>query len=533
MSGICLYIRAYYFASLRIASMVLASSVRVVSISAMIVSTRILSYHIDTSDDMSVISLVFWVLFSGVVDFFEKSIDPLRSTMIFCAVFLPIHGTLDRSLSSSICMACISVSLPSPRSDRAVLPPMPFTLLRLRNRWRSSIDINQNKSSLTSVLWWWIQRDIFFSWERFPRTEGDTSISKPSPVPCTCTVKVIPSIARMSHSIYQNIGCIIEKKHKITSIMEKTNNIIDIFVDIVDNYGDMGFAIEFIQACRVEYGEQFNYNLWTNNVSKMYEFARLAGIADIDIVDIVDFWYLRKSAIWISLLHAPIPDLNFFAEKALILRIDYISLDPTWIENNEWEYIWSTPDRQIIELIPSPLQDSAGLIPAIIQQPISQIDKHIVIFAYSDCLNHIDWKSFPDDINIFVFGKIDSDRQNIISLDFLPSHEFYSLLDSSEFVIIRGEVSFAHMIQTRLPFFWNIYSGIGGFPREQSEQYLAMIDASPEYCDIHSILNSQKSGKISYSDCVWVLSHTWFSSARTHNLIHTVKKHIDRFNNSI
>jgi hypothetical protein len=93
----------------------------------------------------------------------------------------------------------------------------------------------------------------------------------------------------MSHSIYQNIGCIIEKKHKITRIMEKINNIIDIFVDIVDNYGDMGFACEFIQACRVEFGDEYTYILWTNNISKMQEFARQTGVSGIDIGDIVDF----------------------------------------------------------------------------------------------------------------------------------------------------------------------------------------------------------------------------------------------------
>ncbi len=156
-----------------------------------------------------------------------------------------------------------------------------------------------------------------------------------------------------------------------------------------------------------------------------------------------------------------------------------------------------------------------------------------MIFAYSVTLNRIDWDSFPDDIQIFVFGKIDSKRENIIAFDFLPSHEFYSMLDTSEFVIIRGEVTFAHMIQTRVPFFWNIYSDIGGFPTEQSEQYLSMMNASSEYRDIHSILNNQKPGKISYQDCIRVFSHGRLPLPRIHNLIHTVKKHIDRFNNSI
>lgn len=202
---IFLCIGSYYFASLRIASTVLASSERVVSMLAIVVSTRTLSYPIDTSEDIRVTSLVFWCFISVGVDFFVKSIDPLRSTMIFCAVFLPIPGTLERSLSSSIWMACIRVSLPRPRSASAVFPPIPFTLFRSRKRCRSSVEINPNKSSLTSVLWWWIHTAIGFSLSRVPRTEGDTRISKPNPVPATFTVSVIPSMARMSHSIYQNI----------------------------------------------------------------------------------------------------------------------------------------------------------------------------------------------------------------------------------------------------------------------------------------------------------------------------------------
>jgi hypothetical protein len=47
----------------------------------------------------------------------------------------------------------------------------------------------------------------------------------------------------------------------------------------------MGFACEFIQACRNEY----TYTVWTNNTAKMQKFARQVGIFDIEIVDIVDF----------------------------------------------------------------------------------------------------------------------------------------------------------------------------------------------------------------------------------------------------
>jgi hypothetical protein len=71
---------------------------------------------------------------------------------------------------------------------------------------------------------------------------------------------------------------------------------------------------------------------------------------------------MRKSAIVVSILHAPIPDLDIFAHRALILRVDYISLDLSWVSQNGTEHITSTPDRQIVELIPSVLEGGAGLI---------------------------------------------------------------------------------------------------------------------------------------------------------------------------
>lgn len=183
------------------------------------------------------------------------------------------------------------------------------------------------------------------------------------------------------------------------------------------------------------------------------------------------------------MLHASIPNLDLFSLRALILRIDYISLDPLWIQKNETEHISSTENRQIIELIPSPLSGSAGLIPSksFDQKNSKNTSKHITVFCYTETPNHIDWDTFPEDVIVYVFGKVESKKSNIIHLDFLLSSEFYSLLDSSEFVIIRGEVSFAHMIQTSVPFFWDMYRGIGGFPEEQSEQFLSFLSVDEEY----------------------------------------------------
>lgn len=317
--------------------------------------------------------------------------------------------------------------------------------------------------------------------------------------------------------------------------MQKTPIIIDIFVHVVDNYGDMGFACEFILMCQCELGKGYEYSIWTNDIHKVYAFVRQAGVLGVLIGDIVDFWNMRKSAIWIFLLHSPIPNLDLFEEKALILRIDYLSLDPIWIQNNEKEHILSTPDRQIIELIPSPLIGSAGII--WLCSWISKIDtpkeNHISIFAYSETLNYFDWESFPDDIIVYVFWKVNSERKNIIPLGHISIHDFYLLIDTSQFVIIRGEVSFAHVIQGSVPFFWNIYKSIGGFPSEQSKQFLSMIEANSEYRKIHQILNGQRKWIITYKNILSALSWTRFPILHIQDLILTVKKYIDRFHNSI
>ena len=61
-------------------------------------------------------------------------------------------------------------------------------------------------------------------------------------------------------------------------IMHKKTFIIDIFVDIVDNYGDMGFACESILALETEYPGIFTYVIWTNNTQKMTSFITSFGL---------------------------------------------------------------------------------------------------------------------------------------------------------------------------------------------------------------------------------------------------------------
>lgn len=193
----------FYFASCCIALTVRISSESVLSISRRTSSTRDLSYHIWQSELMSAISEVFFWIHEG--DFFEKSIDHFRSTIIFWAVFFPIPGTEERILSSSNCIAFMRLSLPRPRRLSAVLPPTPLTFRRSRKRDRSSISTNPKSDSLTSVRWWWIHISSEFPIEAWERSIGEAKTSNPSHVPRTSIVSDMPSMARIVPEKCQNI----------------------------------------------------------------------------------------------------------------------------------------------------------------------------------------------------------------------------------------------------------------------------------------------------------------------------------------
>jgi hypothetical protein len=75
----------------------------------------------------------------------------------------------------------------------------------------------------------------------------------------------------------------------MNSIAQKPEIIIDIFVTVIDNYGDMGFACELISAIEQEYGEQYTCVIWTDDVMAMSDFVSISGVGDIAIGDISEF----------------------------------------------------------------------------------------------------------------------------------------------------------------------------------------------------------------------------------------------------
>lgn len=168
--------RFYFCEILLMASRVFSSSVIFFGRSQMILSRVFLSYHICTREAMSWIS--FGSIFPDFCETFVKSIDHLSSTIIFWAVFFPIQGTLERTISSSDSMALYIASSQSPSIAIAVFHHIPLTFRSVRKRDRSRGLENPKRVWLTSVIWWCthtsIVSPIWYLW-----SDGAINTSKP------------------------------------------------------------------------------------------------------------------------------------------------------------------------------------------------------------------------------------------------------------------------------------------------------------------------------------------------------------------
>ena len=120
--------------------------------------------------------------------------------------------------------------------------------------------------------------------------------------------------------------------------------------------------------------------------------------------------------ITISLFHTKIPD---FVQKIkrLILRVDYLSFDPEWIKMTGNEHAFSTKETRIIEIVPSFLRGSAGVLEHTFPEnsrekwlqkknlpEILREKKWLSVFIYSATLERIIF-DLSDDWVLFILGR--------------------------------------------------------------------------------------------------------------------------------
>ena len=96
-----------------------------------------------------------------------------------------------------------------------------------------------------------------------------------------------------------------------TNSLYRHPRIIDILLNVIDNFGDIGFCSELISAWRREVDTDSIFCIWTNNTSAVSSFVdknrHILGRIEIKHID--DFGRERLSNIVLALFHADIPDV--------------------------------------------------------------------------------------------------------------------------------------------------------------------------------------------------------------------------------
>ena len=235
--------------------------------------------------------------------------------------------------------------------------------------------------------------------------------------------------------------------------------IINILISIVDNYGDMGTALEWCEAYERQYPGDARFVYWVDRVEDFLHFSHATRPSqEYEIHDLQKYLSDNTSPVTISFLSAPrVPNTHF--AKSLSLHIGYLSFDKKWTQGNESEHIFSTKKHTMIELVPSILETGAGLIPHRDArytreelQKMLAIDGDVradwlVFFLYADTFARIDWTTFSKSSMIFFIGTGHAPIPNAFAYSLLPTDVYYSLLTHSNFSIIRGDTTLAEMLQ--------------------------------------------------------------------------------------
>lgn len=291
---------------------------------------------------------------------------------------------------------------------------------------------------------------------------------------------------------------------------------IDIFCEIIDNYGDIGVVYRLAHELYETYDKKIKIRVFLNRIDEFLAInkkAKKLEIQEITGISYITFDYLEKnidkfkpSSVIIEAFGCNIS--NIYMEKAyfesdLLINLEYLSAED-WIEDF---HLMSSPigkgKLKKIFFMPGFTQKSGGIIIdddyikrienvknnydfyknkylsdidttnklvgtifsyeknfENLLKNLEELDKNIVLLAMGsktqESIKKILKKNQKNIIEVFgntwKYGKID-----IVMYDFLNQEEYEELINLVDFNFVRGEDSFIRAVLTGKPYIWHIY----------------------------------------------------------------------------
>jgi len=308
---------------------------------------------------------------------------------------------------------------------------------------------------------------------------------------------------------------------------------IDIFCDVVDNFGDAGVTYRLARNL-AEVLPEVRIRLFTNG---MNAFANLnLDIKGFELLpyDVLKENFIRRyppAELIIEAFACHIPELYYqtaLKRECLIINLDHLSAEK-WIEGVHLKESLTGAKAKKYFFMPGFNENSGGLI---LDRELTQLEKAelrkefcarfgldgdgllATVFTYEhDFCNFVgDLASSGRKIELIVFGeksqksfepylKMRNDKIKIVFSDFITQEEYDSLLKVTDLNFVRGEDSWARACLSGKPFIWHSYHQEDNYQlvkvrafNDLMKNYFDDDDLFKEYSEFQMVFNDRTDG---------------------------------------
>ena len=289
---------------------------------------------------------------------------------------------------------------------------------------------------------------------------------------------------------------------------------LDIFCEIIDNYGDIGVVYRVAKELQKSFENRVKIRVFLNRIDEFMKInsnVKDTGFQEIDGIVYVTFQYLKEnidkfktSDVIIEAFGCNIPEE--YMEKAyegstLMINLEYLSAED-WIEDfhlqssplgkgklkkyffmpgfteksggviadsnyiNRMEKVNSNRkeyEKKYLSMIENVDLKLVGTVFSYeknfepLFRDLKEIDRDVVLLALGEkTQNSI--KEFLKKNSVEVFGNyIKYGKIEVVFYDFLNQEEYEELINTVDFNFVRGEDSFIRAVLTGKPYLWHIY----------------------------------------------------------------------------
>ena len=289
---------------------------------------------------------------------------------------------------------------------------------------------------------------------------------------------------------------------------------LDIFCEIIDNYGDIGVVYRVAKELQKSFENRVKIRVFLNRIDEFMKInpnVKDTGFQEIDGIVYVTFQYLKEnidkfktSDVIIEAFGCNIPEE--YMEKAyegstLMINLEYLSAED-WIEDfhlqssplgkgklkkyffmpgfteksggviadsnyiNRMEKVNSNRkeyEKKYLSMIENVDSKLVGTVFSYeknfepLFRDLKEIDRDFVLLALGEkTQNSI--KEFLKKNSVEVFGNcIKYGKIEVVFYDFLNQEEYEELINTVDFNFVRGEDSFIRAVLTGKPYLWHIY----------------------------------------------------------------------------